>query len=109
MIAATLAVIAIVSVLLFRNQAKSYEENTRVHGVALARALSSAEYSLLVPETGKSSLIRSMVNIQGNENFAYATVVSPAGEKLYEITSAGSITPAATMPAKFTGSFALPN
>lgn len=100
MIAATLAVIAIVSVLLFINQAKLYEENTRVHGVALVRALSSAEYSQLVPQTGQSSLMRSLVNVQRNENFAYAIVVNPAGEKLYEITSAGSITPSATMPTE---------
>lgn len=100
MIVATMAVIAIVSVLLFRNQTKLYEENTRVHGVALARALSSAEYSQLVPESGQSSLMRSLVNVQRNENFAYAIVVNPAGEKLYEITSAGSITPTATMPTE---------
>jgi len=100
MIAATLVVIAIVSVLLFNNQTKLHEEKTRAHGVALARALSSAEYSRLVPETGQSSLMRSLVNVQGNENFAYAVVVNLAGVKLYETTSAGSIAPAATMPTE---------
>ena len=100
MIAASLVVIAIVSVLLFKNLTKLYEEKTRVHGVALTRTLSSAEYSQLVPETGQSSLMRSLVNVQGDENFAYAIVVNLAGEKLYEITSAGSITPAATIPTE---------
>ena len=98
MIAATLVVIVIVIVLLFNNQTRLHEEKTRVHGVALARALSGAEYSQLVPETGESSLMRSLVNVQGNENFAYAIVINPAGKKLYEITSGGSITPVATMP-----------
>jgi PAS domain S-box-containing protein len=100
MIAASLVVIAIVSVLLFKNLTKLYEEKTRVHGVALTRTLSSAEYSQLVPEIGQYSLMRSLVNVQGDENFAYAIVVNLAGEKLYEITSAGSITPAATIPAE---------
>lgn len=100
MIAATLVVIAIVIVLLFRHQTKLHEEKTRVQGVALTRALSSAEYSQLVPQTGQSSLMRSLVNVQGNENFAYAIVVNLAGAKLYETTSAGSITPAATMPTE---------
>ncbi len=100
MIAASLVVIAIVSVLLYKNLTRLHEEKTRVHGVALTRTLSSAEYSQLVPETGQSSLMRGLVNVQGDENFAYAIVVNLAGEKLYEITSAGSITPAATMPAE---------
>lgn len=100
MIAASVAVIVIVSVLLFKNQAKLHEEETRVHGVALARALSSAEYSQLVPETGQSSLMRSLANVQGNENFAYVIVVNLAGAKLHEITSAGSIAPVASMPTE---------
>ena len=100
MIAASLVVIVIVSVLLYKNQTKLHEEKTRVYGVALTRALSGAEYSQLVPETGQSSLMRSLVNVQGDENFAYVIVVNLAGEKLYEITSAGSITPAATIPAE---------
>ena len=100
MIAASVAVIVIVSVLLFKNQTKLHEEKTRVQGVALARALSGAEYSQLVPEAGQSSLMRSLANVQGNENFAYAIVVNLAGAKLYEITSAGSIAPVASMPTE---------
>jgi signal transduction histidine kinase len=100
MIAATLVVIAIVIVLLFKNQTKLHEEKTRAQGVALTRTLSGAEYSQLVPGTGQNSLIRSLVNVQGNENFAYAVVVNLAGTKLYETTSAGSITPVATMPTE---------
>ena len=100
MITATLVVIAIVIVLLFKNQTKLHEEKTRVQGVALTRALSGAEYSQLVPQTGQHTLVRSLVNAQGNENFAYAVVVNVSGEKLYETTSAGSITPTATMPTE---------
>jgi PAS domain S-box-containing protein len=99
-IAASLIAIAIVSVLLYKNQSRLNEEKTRVYGVALTRALSGAEYSLLAPETGQSSLMRNLVNVQGDESFAYATIVNLAGEKRYEITSAGSITPAASMPTE---------
>jgi len=44
--------------------------------------------------------MRSMINVQDNEDFAYGIVVNLAGEKLYEATSAGSIAPAAVMPTE---------
>lgn len=100
MIAASLVVIVIVSGLLYSYQSKLHEEKMRVHGVSLTRALSGTDYSQLVPETGQSNLMKSLVNVQGSEDFAYAIVVNPAGEKLYELTSAGSIAPAAAMPAQ---------
>ncbi|HNV87942.1 MAG TPA: hypothetical protein PKL53_03155 [Methylotenera sp.] len=100
MIAASLVVIAIVSGLLYKHQVKLHEDKTRVHGVALTRALSGIEYSQLVFSTDKAGLIHSLIDVQNNEDFAYATVVDLAGEKLYESTSAGSIMPAATMPTE---------
>lgn len=100
MIAASLVVIAIVSGLLYSYQSKLHAEKMRVHGVSLTRALSGTDYSQLVPETGQSNLMKSLVNVQGSEDFAYAIVVNPAGEKLYELTSAGSIAPAAAMPVQ---------
>jgi signal transduction histidine kinase len=100
MIAASLVVIAIVSGLLYIHQMNLLEEKTRVHGVALTRALSSMEYSQLTANSDKSGMIRSLVDVQDNENFAYGIVVNLAGEKLYETTSAGSIAPSATMPTE---------
>lgn len=100
MIAASLVVIAIVSGLLYKHQVKLHEDKTRVHGVALTRALSGIEYSQLVFSTDKAGLIHSLIDVQNNEDFAYAAVVDLAGEKLYESTSAGSIMPAATMPTE---------
>ena len=44
--------------------------------------------------------MRSLVDVQDNEDFAYGIVVNLAGEKLYEITSAGGIAPMATMPTE---------
>jgi two-component system sensor histidine kinase VicK len=98
MIFSTLIVIAIVSGLLYQYQIQQYEEKTRVHGVALSRALSSSDYSQLTSGENKSALMRNLVNVQDNENFAYSIAVNTSGEKLNEVTSAGSIIPVAIMP-----------
>jgi two-component system sensor histidine kinase VicK len=100
LIAASLVVIAIVSGLLYKHQTKLLEEKTRVHGVALARTLSSMEYSQLTASSDKGYLMRSLVDVQDNEDFAYGIIVNLAGKKSYEITSAGSIAPMATMPTE---------
>ncbi|MDO9393042.1 MAG: PAS domain-containing sensor histidine kinase [Methylotenera sp.] len=100
MITASLVVIAIVSGLLYQHQIQQYEAKVRDHGVALSRALSSAEYAQLVSGTDKGSLMRNLVNVQNNEDFAYGVIVNTTGEKLNETTSAGSIVPAAAMPTE---------
>ena len=100
MIAASLVAIAIVSALLYTYQTRLHSETTRVHGMALTRALSGAEYAQLVPATDKGSLVRTLVNVQADTDLAYGVVVNVAGEKLFETTSAGSITPPATMPTE---------
>lgn len=100
MITASLVVIAIVSGLLYKHQIQQYDEKIRDHGVALSRALSNAEYSQLSSSSDKGSLMHSLVSVQDNEDFAYSVIVNTAGEKLSEITSAGSIAPAATMPTE---------
>lgn len=105
MIAASLLAIAIVSFLLQSYQGRLHAEKTRVQGVALTRALSGADYSQLVPSPDrpapdKGSLLRQWIDVQGTSNFAYGLVVNPAGAKLYETTSPGSIAPAATMPTE---------
>ena len=100
MIAASLVAIAIVSALLYTYQTRLHSETTRIHGVALTRALSGAEYAQLVPATDKGSLVRTLVNVQADTDLAYGVVVNVAGEKLVETTSAGSITPPATMPTE---------
>jgi len=105
MIAASLLAIAIVSFLLQNYQGRLHEEKTRIQGVALTRAMSGADYSQLVPARDspapdKAGLLRQWIDVQGNSNFAYGLVVNPAGAKLYETTSPGSIAPAATMPTE---------
>lgn len=100
MITASLVVIAIVSGLLYQHQIQQYDEKIRDHGAALSRALSSAEYSQLSSGSDNSGLMRNLVKVQDNEDFAYSVIVNPSGEKLSEITSAGSIAPAAAMPTE---------
>ncbi len=98
MITASLIVIAIVSGLLYQHQLNQHEEDIRIHGVSLSRALSNAGYAQLTSETDQWNLMRNLINVQNNDDFAYSVVVNTTGEKLNEITSAGSIAPVATMP-----------
>lgn len=100
MITASLAAIAIISGLLYKHQVTLHEDKIRIQGVALTRALSATDYTQLLPETNKSSLISNLVEVQANEDFAYGIIVNSAGQKLYENTSAGSIAPAVTMPSE---------
>ena len=100
MITASLVVIAIVSGLLYQHQIKQHEDDIRIQGVALSRALSNMEYAQLVSKTEKGSFLRSLVDVQNNQDFAYSVIVNTAGEKLNEMTSAGSIVPVANMPTE---------
>ena len=100
MIASSLIVIMIISWLLYQNQIKVHETKIRVDGVAITRALSGADYHQLLTETNKNNLMKTLVDVQVNEDFAYGVVVNLAGKKLFETTSAGSIAPAAEMPTE---------
>ena len=100
MIAASLAVIALIFGLLHTQQARQHQDKLRVIGVALTRALAAADLSELVPSApGRTSLVNVLASVQGSEAFAYGTVVTPAGQRLLETASAGSIVPAAPVPA----------
>ncbi len=100
MIAASLAAIAIVGTLLRANQIKLNEESTRAHGVALTRALSSAEYPQADAARSQNELLRTLVSVQGDTSFAYGILVNVDGAKLFESTSQGSIAPPARMPTE---------
>lgn len=100
LIAASLVVIVIVGGLLYQQQVSLHDDKTRVHGVALTRALAASDFSKLALDSDKGRLIRNLVNVQDNEDFAYVLVMNPAGGKLVEHTSLGSIAPPATMPSE---------
>ncbi len=99
MIAASVAVIAVIVALLYSHQAKLHRDEVRSQGVALARALSGAELSRLIPGSGEKNLVSTLASVQGSKAFAYAAVVTKSGDKLFELTSPGSIVPAAAMPS----------
>src|SRR5215217_1387964 len=99
MIAASLAVIGLIFALLHGQQAKQHRDKVRIGGVALTRALASADLAELVPTTGRASLVNVLSNLQGSEAFAYGAVVSASGKQLLETTSAGSIVPPAPLPS----------
>ena len=99
MIAASVAVIGVIVALLYSHQARLHRDEVRSQGVALARALSGAELSRLIPGSGEKNLVSTLASVQGSDAFAYATVVTKSGDKLFELTSPGSIVPAAAMPS----------
>src|SRR6266581_9373139 len=99
MIAASVAVIGVIVALLYSQQARLYRDKVRSQGVALARALAGAELSQLIPGSGEKNLVSTLASVQGSDAFAYATVVTKAGDKLFELTSPGSIVPAVAMPS----------
>ncbi len=99
MIAASLAVIGVIVALLYSHQAGLHRDKVRSQGVALARALAGAELSQLIPGSGEKNLVSTLASVQGSDAFAYATVVTKAGDKLFELTSPGSIVPAVAMPS----------
>jgi len=99
MIAASVAVVVLIIGLVYAQQARLHRDKVRVHGVALTRVLSGADLSQLVPQAGKPSLVATLASVQASDAFAYGAVVTPSGGKLFEVASAGSIVPPATMPA----------
>ena len=98
MIAASLIAIALISGLVYYYQAKGHEEKIRLNGVALTRALASADYAQVVPESGNNSLLSRLISAQASDDFAYGLVVDPAGRELYATTQASRIAPPAGMP-----------
>lgn len=98
MIGASFAVVALIMWLVYAQQVRLHRDEVRVHGVALTRVLAGADFSQLVPQAGKPSLVATLASVQASDAFAYGVVVTPSGGKLFEVTSAGSIVPPATMP-----------
>ena len=99
MVGAAIVVVGLIVGLLYSHQVKVHRDKVRVYGVALTRALSSAELPQLVSEPARNSLVSTLVSVQDSDAFAYAAVVTKSGERLFESVSAGSIVPAASMPS----------
>ena len=100
MIAAALAVVGAIIALLYAKQSNLHREKVRSQGVALARALSASQLSQLLPPHSEKNLVSGLASAQASDAFAYAAVVTSAGDKLYEYAAPGSIVPTAQMPAE---------
>lgn len=104
LIAASLIAIAVVGALLYRHQVQLHRESIRVNGLAIARAIASVESASsdapLITDIDKVGMLRSLASIQNSDSLSYLVVVSPTGEKLRELVSPGSVTPASTMPTE---------
>lgn len=106
MIASSLAVILVITVLLVMSQIDARREQARVRGVSLVELLSRIPFGQLVPREGREGPLQVVRHTQGNPDFAYAVVVDPQGEPLAEVTAPGVIVPRASMgtePASWRG------
>jgi signal transduction histidine kinase len=103
LIAASLSAIAVVGALAYRHQVVQRRESVRVNGIAITRAIAgieSADMSPLAIGGDQGGMLRSLASVQNNDSLAYLVVVSPAGDKLQELVSPGSIAPIASMPGE---------
>ena len=67
MVAAAIVVVGLIVGLLYTHQVKAHRDKVRVHGVALTRALSSAELPQLVSGPGRNSLVSTLVSVQDSD------------------------------------------
>ena len=100
MLAASAVVVGMIVALLYSQQARLYRDKVRTQGVALTRALSGVKLPQLIAGSSEKNFVSTLANVQGSDAFAYATVVTKSGNKLFELTSPGSIVPAASMPSE---------
>jgi PAS domain S-box-containing protein len=98
LIAASLAVICLVTGLVAREHRNGRRQQVRVQGLALVRLLSRMPLDELVPRGGGQGPLQVVKSSQGDPDFAYAVVAAPGGETLAEVTAPGVVTPQAALP-----------
>jgi len=103
MIVASLAVIAITVLLLFRYQQRSEENNIQSQGASLVRILTRIPYARFVPETGKAGILSILQQIRGTSDLAYLEIVDAGGRVVEEIAGNDVVVPAASLPTEPAG------
>jgi PAS domain S-box-containing protein len=106
MIASSLTVILVITVLLVMSQIDVRREQARVRGVSLVELLSRIQFDELIPGKGREGPLQVVRHTQSNPDFAYAVVVDPEGSPLARVTAPGVIVPRASMgtePASWRG------
>ena len=98
LIAVSILVISLMVWLLHAHQLRVHRDQVRILGVTLVRALSGAALAQLVPESGGSSLLNTLISVQRSDAYAYGVVLTKSGTKVFENVAPGSIVPAADIP-----------
>jgi signal transduction histidine kinase len=97
-VVASLLAITVIVALVFKDKHNDRLSDIRGQGVTLARALSGVAYEQLIPGGEQSGVIRVLRHTNSNSDFAYATIVDPAGGTITEVVADGLIVPLAEMP-----------
>ncbi|HTP95821.1 MAG TPA: ATP-binding protein [Burkholderiales bacterium] len=95
MIPTTLAVIAVIAALLFERQVAARRVAIRDEGVGLVRLLSRLPYDQLVANRAGSGLLHAVPQSRNSPELGYGVIVDTQGALLAEVTSAGTLVPAA--------------
>lgn len=98
MIGASLAVIALIIVLMSGQQLREEEREIRAQGLSLLRVLAQIPLTELAPANGHGQILDVMRFSQNNPNFAYGVVVGPDGSSLAEVTAPATIVPQSALP-----------
>lgn len=103
---ASLAAIAVIVVMVFKNQHESDVAHMRVQGVNLVRTLSAVPYDQLTPGGEQQGAMQVLRHSASHHDFAYISVVDMNGRAANEIAADGVIVPASVMsmePAAWLG------
>ncbi len=96
MIAASLAVIALVTALLLHYQGESRRAQIRVRGAELTRLLAHVPYAELTARDGGGNLLELLRRAGSDSDLAYSVVVDPGGRPLVSAPAEGVVLPAET-------------
>jgi len=96
MIAASLAVIALVTGLLLHHQGESRRSQIRARGAGLTRLLAHVPYAELTARHGGGNLLELLRRAGNDADLAYSAVVGPGGRPLVSAPADGVIIPPVT-------------
>jgi signal transduction histidine kinase len=99
LVGAALLVTAVVVGLWFDRQATLQRTHIRNQGVGLVRVLSSLPYDQLLPKPGRPLLLQTVLQMNRNAELGYGVIVDTHGAKLSEVTTPGTLIPAAPQAA----------
>ena len=99
LIGAALLVTALVLGLWFDRQAAVQRTHIRNQGVSLVRVLSGLPYDQLLPKPGRPNMLQTVLQMNRDSDLGYGVFVDARGATLSEVTTAGTLIPAAPQAA----------